>query len=98
MRNLPFRSRDRSVTSCVIGGRARKGCADEAGAIGGLAPASVRAAPTSISRAKPTIGSVGSSSMERRFDTISFLSDFGTADEFVGVVKAVVRDLAPHVT
>ena len=36
--------------------------------------------------------------MERRFDTISFLSDFGTADEFVGVVKAVVRDLAPHVT
>ena len=36
--------------------------------------------------------------MERRFDTISFLSDFGTTDEFVGVVKAVVRDLAPHVT
>ena len=36
--------------------------------------------------------------MERRFDTISFLSDFGTVDEFVGVVKAVVRDLAPHVT
>jgi S-adenosylmethionine hydrolase len=34
--------------------------------------------------------------MARRFDTISFLSDLGTADEAVGVVKAVVRDLAPH--
>lgn len=33
-----------------------------------------------------------------RFDTISFLTDYGTADEFVGVVKSVVRDLAPHVT
>lgn len=35
--------------------------------------------------------------MARRFDTISFLSDLGVADEFVGVVKSVVRDLAPHV-
>ena len=35
--------------------------------------------------------------MARRYDTISFLSDFGTDDEFVGVVKAVVRDLAAHV-
>lgn len=33
----------------------------------------------------------------RRFDTVSFLSDYGTADEFAGVVKAVIRDLAPHV-
>ena len=33
-----------------------------------------------------------------RFETISFLTDYGTADEFVGVVKSVVRDLAPHVT
>jgi S-adenosylmethionine hydrolase len=33
-----------------------------------------------------------------RYDTISFLSDYGTSDEFVGVVKSVVRDLAPHVT
>ncbi len=39
------------------------------------------------------MGAVG-----RRYDTISFLSDYGTDDEFVGVVKAVVRDLAPHVT
>lgn len=36
--------------------------------------------------------------MGRRFDTISFLSDFGVVDEFVGVVKSVVRDLAPHAT
>ncbi len=34
----------------------------------------------------------------RRYDTVSFLSDYGTADEYVGVVKAVLRDLAPHVS
>jgi len=26
-----------------------------------------------------------------RYDTISFLSDFGHDDEFVGVVKSVIR-------
>lgn len=31
-----------------------------------------------------------------RYDTVSFLTDYGTADEFVGVVKSVIRDLAPH--
>ena len=36
--------------------------------------------------------------MGRRYDTISFLSDYGLQDEFVGVVKAVVRDIAPHAT
>ncbi len=35
---------------------------------------------------------------DRRYDTVSFLTDYGTVDEFVGVVKAVIRDLAPHVT
>jgi S-adenosylmethionine hydrolase len=34
--------------------------------------------------------------MGRRYETISFLSDLGLADEHVGVVKAIVRDLAPH--
>ena len=34
--------------------------------------------------------------MSRRHDTISFLTDYGTSDEFVGVVKAVIRDIAPH--
>jgi len=34
--------------------------------------------------------------MTLRFDTISFLSDFGTNDEFVGVVKSVICDIAPH--
>ena len=34
--------------------------------------------------------------MGRRYDTVSFLSDLGLADEHVGVVKAVVRDLASH--
>jgi S-adenosylmethionine hydrolase len=29
------------------------------------------------------------------YDTISFLSDYGTADEFVGVVHSVIRQLAP---
>ncbi|MHB8220670.1 MAG: SAM hydrolase/SAM-dependent halogenase family protein [Acidimicrobiales bacterium] len=31
------------------------------------------------------------------FDTVFFLSDYGTSDEFVGVVHAVLRRLAPHV-
>lgn len=34
--------------------------------------------------------------MGRRYETISFLSDYGTDDEFVGVVTSVIRDLAPH--
>jgi len=36
--------------------------------------------------------------MPPRFDTISFLSDYGTGDEFVGVVHSVIRSIAPHVT
>ena len=36
--------------------------------------------------------------MGRRYDTISFLSDYGLDDEFVGVVKSVLRELAPHAT
>ncbi len=35
--------------------------------------------------------------MSLRYQTISFLSDYGLADEFVGVVKSVVRSLAPEV-
>ena len=31
-----------------------------------------------------------------RMETVSFLSDYGLADEFVGVVKAVIRAIAPH--
>jgi S-adenosyl-L-methionine hydrolase (adenosine-forming) len=33
-----------------------------------------------------------------RFDTISFLSDYGYGDEFVGVVHSVIRSIAPAVT
>ena len=36
--------------------------------------------------------------MAARFDTITFLSDYGAGDEFVGVVKSVIRQIAPHVT
>ena len=36
--------------------------------------------------------------MGDRFDTITFLSDYGTGDEFVGVVKSVIRSIAPRVT
>ncbi|CAN5791021.1 SAM-dependent chlorinase/fluorinase [soil metagenome] len=32
------------------------------------------------------------------YSTVSLLTDYGTADEFVGVLKSVIRDLAPHVT
>ncbi len=35
--------------------------------------------------------------MTARFDTISFLSDYGHEDEFVGVVHSVIRSIAPHV-
>ncbi|MBW3580730.1 MAG: SAM-dependent chlorinase/fluorinase [Actinobacteria bacterium] len=34
--------------------------------------------------------------MAERFETVSFLSDYGTDDEFVGVVKSVIRSIAPH--
>lgn len=36
--------------------------------------------------------------MGAKFDTITFLSDYGTGDEFVGVVKSVIRQIAPDVT
>jgi S-adenosylmethionine hydrolase len=36
--------------------------------------------------------------MARTYDTVSFLSDFGHKDEFVGVVKSVIRSLAPATT
>jgi len=36
--------------------------------------------------------------MGRRHETISFLSDYGATDEFVGVVRSVIRSIAPHVT
>ncbi|HET7488795.1 MAG TPA: SAM-dependent chlorinase/fluorinase [Acidimicrobiales bacterium] len=36
--------------------------------------------------------------MARRYDTVSFLSDYGLVDEFAGVVRSVIRNLAPHVT
>jgi hypothetical protein len=31
-----------------------------------------------------------------RYDTITFLSDYGLADEFVGVVRSVIRSIAPE--
>ena len=33
-----------------------------------------------------------------RFDTVSLLTDYGNTDEFAGVVRAVIREIAPHVT
>ena len=35
--------------------------------------------------------------MTLRYNTISFLSDYGLSDEFVGVVKSVIRSVAPDV-
>ncbi|MBK5222532.1 MAG: SAM-dependent chlorinase/fluorinase [Acidimicrobiia bacterium] len=35
--------------------------------------------------------------MTSTYDTVSFLSDYGTADEFVGVVHSVIRSIAPEV-
>src|SRR3954471_8221861 len=36
--------------------------------------------------------------MGRHHDTVSFLSDYGLTDEFVGVVKSVIRSIAPTTT
>lgn len=36
--------------------------------------------------------------MGRHHDTVSFLSDYGTTDEFAGVVRSVIRSFAPHAT
>ncbi|WP_334142752.1 SAM hydrolase/SAM-dependent halogenase family protein [Rhabdothermincola sp.] len=36
--------------------------------------------------------------MSLRYDTVTFLSDYGRVDEFVGVVHSVIRSLAPKVT
>ena len=36
--------------------------------------------------------------MGRRYDTVSFLTDYGVVDEFAGVVRSVIRDIAPHAT
>src|SRR5258706_7656959 len=33
-----------------------------------------------------------------KYATVTFLSDYGLADEFVGVVKSVIRSIAPEVT
>jgi S-adenosylmethionine hydrolase len=35
--------------------------------------------------------------MTLRYETVSFLSDYGLADEFVGVVRSVIRSIAPAV-
>jgi S-adenosyl-L-methionine hydrolase (adenosine-forming) len=36
--------------------------------------------------------------MKHRYATVSFLSDYGLGDEFVGVVKSVIRSIEPQVT
>jgi S-adenosylmethionine hydrolase len=33
----------------------------------------------------------------RRYDTVSFLSDFGHGSDSVGIIKSILRDLAPDV-
>jgi S-adenosylmethionine hydrolase len=35
--------------------------------------------------------------MDLRYSTISFLTDYGTDDEFVGVVKSVIRSIEPQI-
>src|SRR4030081_819385 len=49
-------------------------------------------------RATPRPGEWVAGPMGRRHQTISFLSDYGLTDEFVGVVHSVIRSIAPHVT
>ena len=33
----------------------------------------------------------------RRYETVTLLTDYGTSDEFVGVLHSVIRQIAPHV-
>ncbi|MEY3165103.1 MAG: hypothetical protein RLZZ270_841 [Actinomycetota bacterium] len=61
-----------------------------AGAVGGLAPAHSLFPGLFFARSVKR-------TMAPRFDNISFLTDYGTRDEFVGIVKCVIADLAPHV-
>lgn len=35
--------------------------------------------------------------MSPRYDTISFLSDYGTKDEYVGIIHSIIRQMSPHV-
>ena len=80
---------------------AKAGLRRRAGAIGGLAPALVASGLHDRVRSRASFPSLAvhpdSVVGVPRYDTISFLTDYGTADEFVGVVKSVVRDIAPHV-
>lgn len=43
-------------------------------------------------------GGAGAGAGRLRYDTISFLSDYGRTDEFVGVVHSVIRTLTPGAT
>ena len=61
-----------------------------AGAVGGLAPAHSLFPTPCFARSVRHV-------MTKRFDNISFLTDYGTRDEFVGIVKCVIADIAPHV-
>src|SRR5260221_13845207 len=48
-------------------------------------------------RRRVLVEGVHRSRLTRTYNTISFLSDYGLADEFVGVVKSVIRSIAPDV-
>lgn len=63
-----------------------------AGAIGGLAPALVVFRPCRF-----LVQIVSVYGMARRYDTICLLTDLGSTDETVGVLHAIVRDIAAHV-
>ncbi|MFM7893080.1 MAG: SAM-dependent chlorinase/fluorinase, partial [Actinomycetota bacterium] len=41
-------------------------------------------------------GAMNQAASGHTYDTISFLSDYGLRDEFVGIVKGVIADIAPH--
>ena len=73
----------------------------DGGAVLGYSPSGATKCTTAarpFHRCVPSLGCAGDQARGARFDTVSFLSDYGTIDEFVGVVKAVIRDLAPHAT
>lgn len=95
--NLSHRSQDHRLIAA--GRRTRKGSAERAGAIGGLASAlshSPASTPRLVSDSRATTDTLRAMTNGRIHDTVSFLSDLGQGSDAVGVVHALLRDLAPE--
>ena len=77
--------------------------AERAGAVGGLAPAlfvfsgDVSSSRWSTTFVQPTGTRRQRLIVKRMHSHVALLTDYGLNDEFVGVLKSVITDMAPHV-